>query len=156
MAGYRRYELREMLKYEAEMRVRAGESRADVARALGIPLPTLAQWACQDGWRKKDLVAADGGKAIRELGARIRSLRRAEEAEEDRVLAALAELEAALKAEGREMPPGLRSEAQVRMRQRQSAAIKAPLEPAAPTLYGVELTPAEIEAVEKRPVDEPD
>lgn len=42
---------------EAERRVRAGEPRAEVARALGIPLSTLSGWAHRGGWRRKDLVA---------------------------------------------------------------------------------------------------
>jgi transcriptional regulator with XRE-family HTH domain len=42
---------------EAERRVRAGESRADVAQALGIPPSTVAEWARKGGWRRKDLIA---------------------------------------------------------------------------------------------------
>jgi hypothetical protein len=42
---------------EAERRVRAGESQADVAQALGIPTSTVADWARKGGWRRKDLVA---------------------------------------------------------------------------------------------------
>ena len=46
---------REMVM-EAERRVRAGEPRAEVARALGIPVSTVATWAHRGGWRRKDLV----------------------------------------------------------------------------------------------------
>lgn len=49
-------EMRE-ITLEAERRVRAGEPRAHVAQALGIPLATLAGWAHRGGWRRKDLVA---------------------------------------------------------------------------------------------------
>jgi uncharacterized protein YjcR len=43
------------LAYEAEGLVREGESRADVARWLGVHPQTLAGWALTGGWRKKDL-----------------------------------------------------------------------------------------------------
>lgn len=43
------------LEFEAERLVRAGESRAEVSRRLGVPLQTLAGWALRGGWRKKDL-----------------------------------------------------------------------------------------------------
>ncbi len=43
------------LAYEAERLVRAGESRADVSRWLGVHPQTLAGWALRGGWRKKDL-----------------------------------------------------------------------------------------------------
>jgi hypothetical protein len=59
-------EQREILQ-EAERRVRAGESRAEIARALNIPLSTLAGWAHRGGWRRKDIVAvrdAERGKMI--------------------------------------------------------------------------------------------
>jgi hypothetical protein len=62
-------EQREIL-LEAERRVRAGEPRAQVARDLGIPQSTLADWAHRGGWRRKDLVAvrdAERGKMILEV-----------------------------------------------------------------------------------------
>ncbi len=43
--------------FEAERRVRAGETQADVAEALRIPRSTLASWARNGKWRRKDLVA---------------------------------------------------------------------------------------------------
>jgi hypothetical protein len=46
---------RKVLYDEAERRVRAGESRAEVARALHIPVSTVRDWALQGGWRRKDL-----------------------------------------------------------------------------------------------------
>jgi hypothetical protein len=82
---------RELLRAEAEMRVRAGQSRADVSRELGIPLITLAQWACQDGWRKKDLEAERGAAPVVELGEALLERReavRAELARLDREIAA--------------------------------------------------------------------
>ncbi len=55
---------------EAERRVRAGEPRAQVAHALGIPISTLAGRAHRGGWRRKDLVTvrdAELGKAALEM-----------------------------------------------------------------------------------------
>jgi hypothetical protein len=43
------------LQFEAERLVRAGESRAEVSRRLGVSPQTLAGWALRGGWRKKDL-----------------------------------------------------------------------------------------------------
>jgi hypothetical protein len=54
---YRTVQEQRELTIEAERRVRAGEPRAEVARALGIPLSTLAGWAHRGGWRRKDIVA---------------------------------------------------------------------------------------------------
>lgn len=45
------------LMIQAEHRVRAGETQADVADALGIPRSTLADWARGGKWRRRDLVA---------------------------------------------------------------------------------------------------
>lgn len=96
MAGYRAFGDRMLLKAEAEYRVRCGQSRADVSRELGVPIPTLSQWACQDGWRKKDLEAERGSDSIRQLGERIRRLREAEKLQAD-------QREAAMKAIAEEM-----------------------------------------------------
>jgi hypothetical protein len=54
---YRTIKEQREITIEAERRVRAGEPRAEVARALGIPLSTLSDWAHRGGWRRKDLVA---------------------------------------------------------------------------------------------------
>jgi hypothetical protein len=43
------------LEYEAERLVRSGMPRAEVSRMLGVHTQTLAQWALQGQWRKKDL-----------------------------------------------------------------------------------------------------
>jgi len=43
------------LEFEAERLVRAGESRAEVSRRLGVHPQTLATWALRGRWRKKDL-----------------------------------------------------------------------------------------------------
>jgi hypothetical protein len=43
------------LEVEAERLVRLGESRAEVARMLGVHPTTLSGWALRGGWRKKDL-----------------------------------------------------------------------------------------------------
>lgn len=71
--GYRSKTERTLLQAEAERLVRAGQSRADVARALGLSMSTLAQWAGNGGWRWKDIeqeraseIAADVGRRIAE------------------------------------------------------------------------------------------
>jgi hypothetical protein len=54
-------------QFEAERRVRSGESRAEVSRSMGIPLGTLAQWALAGGWRQKDIdaeYARETGEAV--------------------------------------------------------------------------------------------
>ena len=45
------------LQQEAERRTRAGQSRPDISRELGVPLHLLASWALKGGWRIKDLRA---------------------------------------------------------------------------------------------------
>ena len=55
------------LRYEAERLVRQGESRADVARMLGVHPQTLAGWALKDGWRKKDLDLERSGAITRRV-----------------------------------------------------------------------------------------
>jgi hypothetical protein len=80
---------------EAERRVRAGEPQVDVARALGIPPSTLAEWARRGGWRRKDLIAvrdAERGEMV--LGL-INQLTTEERAKSN---AAAAEMRAALEA----------------------------------------------------------
>jgi hypothetical protein len=55
------------LKSEAERRVRAGENRIDVAHRLGLSPSTLANWAAEGGWRRKDLdseIDAERGRAM--------------------------------------------------------------------------------------------
>jgi hypothetical protein len=69
----------EVLRAEAERRVRAGESRADVARALDVHPMTLAQWALRGRWRKKDIEAEQGGELQRQADAMIAKLRGEEE-----------------------------------------------------------------------------
>jgi hypothetical protein len=53
---YRTVQEQRDLVVEAERRVKAGEPRAEVARALGIPVSTVAAWAHRGGWRRKDLI----------------------------------------------------------------------------------------------------
>jgi hypothetical protein len=67
--GYRSKIVRDTLKAEAERRVRAGEARADVAQSLGLAQSTLAQWACQGGWRLKD-IEAEAANELAEAAAR--------------------------------------------------------------------------------------
>lgn len=43
------------LKAESERRIRAGESRAEIARDLGVPPSTIGGWASDGRWRRKDL-----------------------------------------------------------------------------------------------------
>ncbi|MDP3737397.1 MAG: hypothetical protein Q8R02_08400 [Hyphomonadaceae bacterium] len=49
----------ELLKQEAEMRSRGGESRADISIALGVPVSTLSDWALKGRWRRKDILNVD-------------------------------------------------------------------------------------------------
>jgi transposase-like protein len=60
------------LQYEAERLVRMGESRAEVARRLGVHPQTLAGWALAHGWRKKDLDLERSGQATRQTILAIR------------------------------------------------------------------------------------
>jgi hypothetical protein len=46
-----------ILKEEAERQARAGSSRPDISRRLGVPMHTLARWAFEGGWRDKDIAA---------------------------------------------------------------------------------------------------
>ena len=57
----------EILKKEAERRIRAGENRVDIARDLGVPPSTLGTWASAGLWRRKDLafeVDVERGRAM--------------------------------------------------------------------------------------------
>ncbi len=86
------------LQYEAERLVRQGMARAEVSRRLGVHTQTLAQWALQGGWRKKDLDYARSTEATRKTILVIRGAneaaaeRRALEAEVSRVLKLAVEL----------------------------------------------------------------
>ena len=64
------------LQYEAENLVRDGMSRAEVSRMLGVHSQTLAQWALQGRWRKKDLDLEHSGATTRRT---IRNVRAAHE-----------------------------------------------------------------------------
>lgn len=55
------------LEFEAERLVRAGESRAEVSRILGVSMQTLAGWALRGGWRKKDLELEASGAIARRV-----------------------------------------------------------------------------------------
>jgi hypothetical protein len=55
------------LEYEAERLVRSGESRAEVARLLGVHPQTLAGWALRGGWRTKDLDRERSGAITRRV-----------------------------------------------------------------------------------------
>lgn len=69
------------LEVEAERLVRCGESRAEVARRLGVHPQTLATWALRGGWRKKDLDLERSGEATRETIMAIRRGNRQAEAQ---------------------------------------------------------------------------
>jgi hypothetical protein len=58
------------LRAEAERRVRAGQSRSDVASELNIPPSTLALWALRGGWRSKDL-RAERAKLVADIAVRV-------------------------------------------------------------------------------------
>lgn len=55
------------LQQEAERRVRAGQSRPDISRELGLPLHLLASWALKGGWRIKDIRAEQSAQERRRL-----------------------------------------------------------------------------------------
>jgi transposase-like protein len=61
------------LQYEAERMVRMGESRAEVARRLGLHQQTLAGWALKYGWRRKDLELERSAEATRRTILAIRA-----------------------------------------------------------------------------------
>ena len=48
-------EVRAEKKAEAERRMRAGESRTDIALALGVCVSTIGRWSREGGWRRTDL-----------------------------------------------------------------------------------------------------
>lgn len=60
------------LEVEAERLVRCGETRADVARRLGVHPSTLSIWALRGGWRQKDLDMERSAEATRETILAIR------------------------------------------------------------------------------------
>jgi hypothetical protein len=62
------------LRAELEKRVRSGESRAEVARDLGIDQSTASTWALEGGWRRKDL-AEDRAEELAEAMRRVRNAR---------------------------------------------------------------------------------
>lgn len=74
-----------VLKIEAERRVREGQSRAEVGRALGIAPMTLAQWALAGGWRRVDLEKERASELVRMATQRIDAAE-AREAESDAAL----------------------------------------------------------------------
>jgi hypothetical protein len=80
----------ELLRLEAERRVRAGQSRAEVSRVLGLAPMTLAGWALKYRWRQKDLEEERRPEAARAAIERIRNAM-AQEQEEDRRKVAEAE-----------------------------------------------------------------
>lgn len=71
------------LEVEAERLVRCGESRADVARRLGVHPSTLSIWALRGGWRQKDLDLERSAEAARETVMAIRQGNRQAEAQKD-------------------------------------------------------------------------
>jgi hypothetical protein len=95
MATHRTREERDSLREQLERRVRNGESRAEVARDLGIEQSTASKWALEGGWRHKDL-SADRAEEMAEAMRSIRSAR--PDAEPERIAIALTE---ALMDEGR-------------------------------------------------------
>ena len=70
------------LEYEAERLVRAGESRAEVSRRLGVSVQTLAGWALRGGWRKKDIELERNPEITRKTIIAIRDGNRAVNAEQ--------------------------------------------------------------------------
>jgi transposase-like protein len=71
------------LEFEAERLVRAGESRAEVSRRLGVHPTTLSGWALRGGWRKKDLDLERNPEITRKTILAIRDGNRAVNAQRD-------------------------------------------------------------------------
>jgi hypothetical protein len=71
----------EALSAEAERRVRSGESRAEVASALSVPLSTLTDWARKGRWLRRDLDIENAPHARRLVAERIAQIRAQEEAQ---------------------------------------------------------------------------
>jgi transposase len=69
----------EALSAEAERRVRDGESRAEVALALDVPLSTMTDWARRGRWLRRDLEAEHRPELTRLVAERIAQLRDREE-----------------------------------------------------------------------------
>ena len=69
----------EALSAEAERRVRGGESRAEVALALNVPLSTMTDWARKGRWLRRDLEAEQRPELTRLIAEKIAELRAREE-----------------------------------------------------------------------------
>lgn len=74
----------EILKQEAERRVRAGECRPDIAHTLQVPLSTLNRWAAEGRWRLKDIAFEAGEQRGEALLEKIAETARREQEEEAR------------------------------------------------------------------------
>ncbi|MDP3739986.1 MAG: hypothetical protein Q8R02_21560 [Hyphomonadaceae bacterium] len=60
-----------ILREEAERQARAGSSRPDISRRLGVPMHTLARWAFEGGWRDKDIAAEQAHARAEALKSRL-------------------------------------------------------------------------------------
>jgi hypothetical protein len=66
---------RMILEEEAERQARAGSSRPDISRRLGVPMHTLARWAFEGGWRDKDIAAEQARARAEALKSRLAAQR---------------------------------------------------------------------------------
>ena len=104
----------EILKKESERCMRAGESRVDIARDLGVPPSTIGEWAANGLWRRKDLAFELDEERGRATLARIAQAAAAQAEESDKRVARAKELgDAAMAAmraadpTGEGKPPGM-------------------------------------------------
>jgi hypothetical protein len=94
------------LMEEAERRVRAGESHADVADALGVPPSTFSLWARKGRWRRKDIACEINEERGRAMLAQIAERAAAEQAAMLERTARAKELAEAAEAAMRAADPG--------------------------------------------------
>lgn len=91
--------LLQLRKETAEFRMRRGDACADIARELGVSQSTLAAWAAEGRWRKKDIAFERSEERGQALLADLAKLKAGEHEEAERRAAQARELgEAAMKA----------------------------------------------------------
>ncbi|MDP3736699.1 MAG: hypothetical protein Q8R02_04870 [Hyphomonadaceae bacterium] len=104
----------DLLKKEAERRMRRGDDRIDIADDLGISVSTLRDWAAKGGWRKKDIAFERSEERGQALLAQIAETQTRQHVEAEGRAAKAKELgDAAMKAmkaadpDGSGTPPGM-------------------------------------------------
>ncbi len=99
MSGQRSLIEQQLLKMEAQRRMRAGDACAEIASGLGISQSTLGNWAAEGRWRKRDIVFERSDERGQALLAQIAETKIREYEETERRAARARELgESAMKA----------------------------------------------------------